>query len=171
MPERDREREEALDRALASYIPASEGLERRVLVQVERRIRRRRLWQWTSLGAVAAVALLCAMVWPLERPQKRPAREIAQTVQLPLPPPPERQLEVVWKPVPKPERRIVREPKLAQFPAPYPLTDEERALLRLASFEAGKRSKPEPTIGAPIQPIEIAAVEIKPLEDAANEEE
>jgi hypothetical protein len=61
-------------------------------------------------------------------------------------------------------RRKITEPKLLRFPAPYLLTSEERALLELVAYNPKDIPQDLTHLGGPVKPIDIAAVEIKPIE-------
>jgi len=177
MLEDDRELEQALNRALASYgdVPRTAELETRVLASVRRRGRQWRMLQWTGSGAVAAAALICAIFWPgtrVEKPGEPVEAAGVAAISLPVPQLPQRHLEIAWKQAnqaPAPRKR--KEPKLRQFPTPYPMTDEESALVRLAEFKSAGNIKEVSILGAPIQPIEIATLQIKPLDPARKLEE
>jgi hypothetical protein len=56
------------------------------------------------------------------------------------------------------------EPKLARFPTPSPMTSKEWALLRLVSGDAKNIPRELTHFGEPIEPIQLTAIEIKPLE-------
>ena len=177
MLEGDGELEQALDRALASYggVPGTDGLETRVLAGVRQRNRRRRMWQWTGAAALAAAAMICAMFWPVTRVDTRlgPVGTAQMTAaSLPIARLPQQHLEIAWTPAK--QRRSFRkrsEPRLGQFPTPYPMTDEEHALLRLAELRSARKIKEVPVLGAPIQPIEIATLQIKSIDPVRKLEE
>jgi hypothetical protein len=167
--------DEALDDALASYgkAPEYEELERRILARVTERAKCKRPMRplVMAFGAALPVVMACLFWWVTSK-TPLPNRPASTSILV---------LSEVKRPaipsifVPEPaavpvraarQRRTpkkIAEPKLPQFPTPSPLTSEERALLRLASHDA-KDSRRELTyLGSPIKPIQIAAVEIKPL--------
>jgi hypothetical protein len=161
--------DELLDNALASYCqaPETEGLERRVLAKVNERARRRPAGRFAM--ALAAAAALCWLLWwempktamhpPASKTTKPTEALLARTT-------PARDPVVVLphanKKSGKPRRPA--EPKLAQFPAPSPMSSEERALLRLVTGDPKNIPRELTHSGNPIEPLQIAAIEIKPLE-------
>ncbi len=174
MDERRDALDEALDLALASYgaAPEREGLEQRILSRVSgtRAPSSRSLAM--ALATAAAVIMAC-LSWWMMRTTVIPTRP-ATTAMLPLPkvqPPP---APTVLMPQPAPvlasaakphrPRRKISQPKLSQFPAPSPMTSEERALVELVTHHPKDIPRDLTRLGGPIQPINIAAVEIKPIE-------
>jgi hypothetical protein len=62
-------------------------------------------------------------------------------------------------------------PKREVFPTPSPLSSEERALLAYAKHPP-KQLPPELTeLGGPIKPIQIASIQIKPLDQITSDKE
>jgi hypothetical protein len=167
--------DEMLDGALASYgeAPEREGLERRVLAKVNARaMRRRSIWRLAApIGAAAAVC--CLLWWAMPDMTTHPRRAITAATQtgkagetpfvqtIPRPdsaavPPPAAKLRSTLK---RPAA-----PKLSRFPAPSPMSSEERALLRLAMGDPKYIPRELTRSGSHIEPLQIAAIEIKPLE-------
>jgi hypothetical protein len=162
--------DEELDRALINYgnAPKREGLDQRVLARVGERAThaRRRLAKdfWMATG-LAAIAVGCLFRWAPPKPAtQKPATQSQAVLMSEIPA--RRDLAIVLKQTTRRARFPKRPapPMLAQFPAPAILGSEERALLRLAAGDA-KNVPPELThFGAPAEPIQITAIEIKPLE-------
>ena len=172
-PQRDR-LDELLDKALTSYgkTAAREGLEKRILARIrEQPANRPRLTGRLVMSACAA-AVVCVLLWwgagiraanKEERVAAVPTQPLQKLQSEVLP---GRQMMVAFRRPPR-RREVMKqlpEPKLAQFPTPSPLTAEERALLRLAARDA-KDIPPElKHFGEPIEPIQMTAIQIKPLE-------
>ena len=168
--------DEMLDGALASYgeAPEREGLERRVLAKVnERALRRHPIRRFAAPVGVAA-AVCCLLLWwampdITTHPRKtitaasqmRKVGEVPSMRTIPAP-----DLAVVPPPAAKlrstPKRPAA--PKLSRFPAPSPMSSEERALLRLAMGDPKYIPRELTRSGSDIEPLRIAAIEIKPLE-------
>ena len=140
-----------IDAALAAPT-ADVHLAQRVLARVET-APRRRLWLWIAPCAAAAAAVMIAIVvWPdppLPRPESL-GTTMLRTIPLRAAP----QAPAVALP-----RRASQS---ATFPAPSPLSAEERALLRLT---ATPDAFAKPLTGDPIQ---IAPIEITPLAPAGG---
>lgn len=166
--------DQALDAALASYgeAPEREGLEHRVLAGVrERAAGASRLRRFVLIACVAAATVLCLLRWqasisPMRRQRVVPVFEQAARVE-----PskakrhsatPRRPAE--WASARKRKPHRVPEPKLEQFPSPLPLGSEERALLRLATLHPESIPSEFTELGSPIEPIEVPALEVKPIE-------
>lgn len=141
-----------IDAALAAP-PADVHLAQRVLARVET-APRRRLWLWIAPCAAAAAAVVIAIaVWP-DPPLPRPESLGTTTLHaIPL------RTALQAPPVVALPRRASRS---ATFPAPSPLSAEERALLRLT---ATPDAFAKPLTGDPIQ---IAPIEITPLAPAGG---
>jgi hypothetical protein len=165
--------DDALDEALASYgeAPESAGLERRILARVAERTARRPSLRPFAVAICTAAAVCCLVWWKIPKAavQTHPAKTTVSAVrkietskiQIPA-----HGQAIVLVSATKPRRTLKTsaEPKLSQFPTPFPMSSEERALVRLAMRDA-KDIPPELTqLGGPIKPIQIAAVEIKPLQ-------
>lgn len=162
-----------IDGALASYSGAEPlaGLEERVLNRVrvaEAERPRLRLWRWVLVGSVLAALVVVAIVLRTQRNPAPKTNDIARVETLaPLVQTPAREAPRV-----APTRRGVgkvfqpkRLPKLEQFPAPAPLTAEERALLAFVE----RSPKDAQQAFADLQKrtnerIEIEAIQIPPLQ-------
>jgi len=164
----DNKLDRLIDGALAGYAEAEPlaGLEERVLRRVHvAKSRRRRLFAWALGIGLAAAAAIVAIVM-----ETRPA-PVVRTVDVARVTPPQPQ-PVMQQPLVRPQRaRVIRGrarpvplPKLEQFPAPTPLTQEERALM---AFVHRDPKEAEQVFGElrkqADQPIEIQPIEIAPL--------
>ncbi len=142
-----------LDEALAAP-PEDPGLAPRVLARLEA-APRRSWWIWAVPAAATAAAVVFAMaVWP-DPPLLPPAPHVDVAVLRTIPFGPAR-------PAPAVAAQVRRVPQSATFPAPSPLSAEERALLRLT---ATPDAFAKPFTG---DPIEIAPLEITPLAPAGG---
>lgn len=170
--------DEAIDEALASYgkAPESEGLDRRILARVTGAPRR--LYPAKTLvlaaGAAAIALSFCLILWrtPKTSVQPLPPSKISATVGAPrIRTIPEAESAAVPATVEKPRRIRTKaaEPKLAQFPAPSGLSSEERALVHLAQAQENLRQVTY--LGRPVKPIDIAAIEIRPIGSGWNTKE
>lgn len=149
-----------LDDALGSYGDREPrpGLERRVLARVAAARPGRRLgWWWVAAGATACACIATGLLF---RDQPVPPPDL---VRLEQPVPVFRVVAIT----PVVLRRAVRPalPKQEMFPAPAPLTAEERAMLQLA--ERFPKQALELTARQE-KPIAIPEIEIKPLEDGSE---
>lgn len=154
-----------IDGALSSYSSAEPlaGLAERVLNRIhiaEAGRRRFRLWRWTlALAGVASIVAVAIALRPGHVPEVRRRSIVAAT---PTPLTPERRLAPKRLARTATRRAASRKsyPKLDQFPAPAPLTAEERMLLAFAEAarafaELQKRNN---------EPIEIQPIQIPPLQ-------
>jgi hypothetical protein len=155
--------DDALDAALAIYSGRCEriGLLTRILAQLDE-TRKPSLSLVYAGAAVSICAFFCCMILA-HRPevrvaerQQRPAAASKITTTI--------QPGTVASTIRHPRRRRRIEAKLAQFPEPAPMTNEERALLRVVTGQPAHIPTELKELGAPIEPIEIAAVEIRRLE-------
>ncbi len=175
MPEPGRDHlDEALDAALTTYGETAprEGLERRVLAHVSGAKIREWPARWLAITIAAAATLCCGLLWfqvpnmtvhPLPGSAMPP--RVEQEGVLAALPMPARDLVIIPPPARKPRRaKSAAEPKLARFPTPSPIGSEEAALLQLAKGEVRKIPRELMQVGGPIEPLEISAIEIKPLE-------
>jgi len=182
-----------LDEALVSYAAEEPvaGLEGRIMARVSRQhVAERRIaswapwWRWSVAAAVACLLLIMALY--LARPRHSMVQRVGDVAHNPAPAqayplPPDRPTLPRLRPAPRkgdfqaPNARKAaptepeKLPKLEEFPAPSPLTAEERTMLTFAA-KAPKEEKqaltqpaPEATKPLAIDPIRIAAIEIQPL--------
>jgi hypothetical protein len=172
MPQNGSDFEEKFEQALAAYAdPGDAGhshmLTTRVLAAVEDRRRKRRWWLGFGIAAPALACLLLMAIAVLRQPEHalRPAVTAmvptsAPAMQAPVVARP--RMERVHGPAARSQRRAL--PKLDQFPAPAPLTEQERLLVNLAAH-----TSPE-TLQDLVQtqqqagiPLHIAELNIAPL--------
>ncbi len=166
--------DEALESTLTRYgqAPEIEGLERRVLERVAERTGRMTRIRSLTVAVCPTTAALCWLVWWQQIPNTAvrvsPAKTVvpavvkSETSNLQIA---TRDHEIVPASAAKTRRTPKRsaEPKLPQFPTPTPASSEERALLRLVMRETTDVSRKFSSVGGPIEPVQITAVEIKPL--------
>jgi hypothetical protein len=132
--------ETEFERAVATYADPSDGgypqaLTARVMAVVDAQRRRRRWWLGISVAVPALACLLVAALLYLRRPELQhqdrasiastPASATAPETPLPAKPEVARSETVHRRPRPL--------PKLDQFPAPTPLTEQERLLVQFVS--------------------------------------
>jgi hypothetical protein len=160
----DQELDTLIEAALTTYSSAEPrfGLEQRVLNRVLTEGGKRYSFLWMPTAAIVAVCalLLITILWVPRSPQILPPTPPAKVV---VPATPEYRLIVQG-------HRAERSPRRQRRHDPALPTDLERALLILArdSPETLKslRSEDQPVT---IEPITIAAIEIKPLQSAEGE--
>jgi len=167
--------DEALDDALRTYgrAPKSDGLEGRIVAQLDKRARGARSAKWltASIGA-AAVLVACLFAGAVGKevldvptlslwrghsclPCRDSSRHhLAQLSKARAP-------NIAGEHRPRRTRTV--KPKLSRFPAPSRMTSEERALIRLVASAAKNPSLRLDPIGGSIKPIRITAIDIKPL--------
>jgi hypothetical protein len=164
MTEQRDDLDDTLDAALATYSGRCEriGLLTRILAQLEE-TRKRSLSLVYAGAAVSICAFFCCMILTHQPEvrvavhQQRPAAASKVTTTTIQP-------GAVASTLRHPRRRRRIEAKLAQFPEPAPMTNEERALLRVVTAQPAHIPAELKELGAPIEPIEIAAVEVRRLE-------
>jgi hypothetical protein len=169
MGDRD-ELDRVIDGALASYTGAEPlaGLEERVLnrVRVAQPVRRR-VFAWAFGLAFAVLLVVVGIVIRTER-RTVPRSEVAQVANV-APPPAIKEPPVVLKRVARIAHRRVAKvsalPKLDQFPAPSPLTTEERALIALVERDPKQAQMFADLQKQADEPIEIQGIQIAPLEN------
>lgn len=170
-----------LDSALSSYsaVDARPGIEQRVLNRVKNQGNRvGKRWMWPVPAALVAACLLSVSI-DLSRtrnPGPRPADTVNQEgaatdrgIKDPLVVPPlnsgltTRNGLLILRA--RSSLRLRRNlPKLATFPAPAPLTKEEREMFVLARYPAGELPKAIlKTSVADESPVEIEPLRIEPL--------
>jgi hypothetical protein len=167
--------DEILDGALASYskAPEREGLERRVLAKVNERPMRTHPLRRLAMPLGAAAAVCCLLWWAMPKMTIHPRGPIAAASKTG-----KTGEALIVRTIPAPASAVVlahasklsntpkrsSAPKLSRFPAPSPMSSEERALLRLATGDPKYIPRELTRVGNRIEPLQIAAIEIKPLE-------
>jgi hypothetical protein len=160
-----------LDDALGCYSEAAQPptLEERILARVNR-VPGGRRWRrlYVALAVAAALVLAIAGVWT-QQPRSVTDRKVASRV-------PDTKAQIhpeltrpeFQKPPVRPVRHTVHgkpRPHERRIQVIPPLTGEERALLVLAEHRAADVPSPVGEVWEPnIRPIEIQAIEIKPLQ-------
>jgi hypothetical protein len=164
-----------LDDALTSYgkAPDNLGLQQRILVRVNTRTtRRRRMKLLTAATGMAALAagFLCWWVTPRVAVRTQPLIKTRLVFRKP------ESLDKRMIPLrngenvltlakgPRRSRKQRAEPKLPQFPMASSVGSEERALVQLAMYKAEHATEESSYLGGPVTPIQIPAVDIKPIE-------
>ncbi len=174
-----------LDDALRSYSGAEPrfGLEERIVrrVRVEGGAPRRVAWfrRWYALMPAAAGALVLLVVvlvrfghQSLQSDPAMPARpgpQVAKVAPAPVTPMAPARMEPVTRRAVK-RTALVKEavPKRPMFPDSAPMTDEERALVRLVTSypqQAAAMVKETPERG--IEPLHFEAIRIEPLKNGS----
>ena len=158
--ERTNHLESLLDDALASYSKQEPrpGLERRVLDRIHATAPPRFVFpRWAWVVPAAACLLWAGLVWTRHdaTPQRAPVTHVA-TARVAAPALPE---------IPRSAKRVRKRkgiPRLPQFPAPAPLSDEERALLAFVT-RAPKEAQEGwiDTQRRGLDPIRIEAIQIQ----------
>lgn len=178
MPERD-DLDRLLDESLSSYAEPVDGLAERVLRGIPTVAPRRRyVWLWpAALAAATALALLVAAPWRHPLPPHTAPR--VQVAEAPAPshdatPAAPRHSTATLRRVAA--RRVVSAPKplpkLDIFPAPTPLSAEERALAGLVARSSAQERRE--LVAAQQQanaPIRISAITIPPIASPAEAKE
>lgn len=168
-----------LDKALATYADpeASPHLAAHILAAIApaRPAVPHRRWQPWAIAIPAFAALLLAMFLPLRRSHEhQPPSPAAAAPHIPGPiaPPPH---PVAASHLPQTAAKARRAPiqspvvdaslpKQEVFPMPTPLTPQEQALVALATRNPGNVSQSvSKAEKQPVAPLEIAAIQIKPL--------
>lgn len=151
-----------LNEVLSAYTVAPErfGLKERVLARVSEHTRRRRYW-FAFVPATAAAICGLLIVSPLyftrnELPAPRIDAKPSDVADNYTPPP--------TTPPKQPIRKRAVEPKRPQFPTPFPLTQQERALLEIAQSHPAQLA----ALNRPIEPLEIPLIQIEPLDEGKN---
>lgn len=179
MAERQDRLDRLIDDALTSYgkAPDNEGLAQRILVRVAETGRSKHSVRPLMLAISAALTAGTAYLswWVVPKVQIRPARTTMVSHKridppslqaIPLPNSP-----AVLKSVVKLRtfQNAPATPKLAQFPTPSSLSREEQALVTLVT---GNMEHVELSSfrGGPVEPIQITALEIKPLRSGVEHE-
>lgn len=162
--EGNEELDRRIDSALGGYSDAEPvaGLEERVLRRVRVSTRRRMLGWAVAFAAAAALVVTVIVV--------RTPHHVGPTYRVGVP--------AVMRPAPVVEKpRVVtvrrakpravrarRLPKLEQFPAPTPLTAEERALVAFVEHHPAEAQQVFAELQKSNEPIEIQPIQISPLQ-------
>jgi hypothetical protein len=172
MPQNDSDFEEQFEQALAAYADPGDArhprvLTARVLAAVEGQQRKRRWWLGFGIAIPALACLLLIAIAVLRQPE--PALRRTVTAMAPASPPAVR-APVVARPRMErvrglPARSQTRTlPKLDQFPAPAPLTEQERLLVNLAAHTSPEMQQDlVQTQQQARMPLHIAELNIAPL--------
>jgi hypothetical protein len=155
--------ESLLNDALASYSrqEPQPGLEQRVLHRIHAPAAPRLAFpRWIWAIPAAACLLWASILWTrhVVTPDRIPVTHVA-VARVTAPPKPETP-HIVTRP-----RKRKAQPRLPQFPAPAPVTNEERALL--AFVTRAPREAQEALIDAQqlsVEPIRIEEIKIQPLQ-------
>jgi hypothetical protein len=174
MPQNDSDFDEKFEQALAAYAdPGDAGhpqrLTARVLAAVEGQRRKRNWWFVFGIAAPALACLLLIAIAVLRQPE--PALRPAETAMVPASAPAVHapvvarpRMERVRGPAARSQTRTL--PKLDQFPAPAPLTEQERLLVNLAAHTSPEMQ--QDLVQAQQQagmPLHIAELNIAPLNE------
>jgi hypothetical protein len=160
-----------LNEGIAEYAKSEPltGIEQRILARVQFAKGPRRLvagWGLIPAGAAVVAGLAIMLLLP-HREQPRPVYQVAVNRPLALPPPLAEKAAM-----PKPARHLAKRkmlPKLAVFPTPSPLTEEERRLIAMVKHDPKGTAEEFESLRKRNQPIEIAPLVIEPLETASGQ--
>ena len=160
MPDLNRILDEALSGYCATEPPP--GLQRRVLARVRAGRRTSRLTWWTAVPAVAALSLAFLLLRAPDAPSPRPVRVHNN---------PPRSIATAPRPASAPARtargEAVRRQQAvsvpARFPAPAPLSTEERLLVDLQSRRPAEVWPLLAGTNASLEPVSIDEIRIEPL--------
>lgn len=167
------ELDKILDDALSSYCGESRiGLEARILNRIYAEKARRRFasWRWAILiPAFACLVLAVISVWVKQGASSKPSIAIQSTAHATIPRVSSERAPVVQRKwYPHQRASVVRYrsmPKLEQFPAPAPLTDQERAFMALLERAPNKARELAAVQDArEVQPLQIKEIQIEPLQ-------
>jgi len=173
--------DKSLDDALRTYCepPQNEGLEERILARVAESTRRTRPTKtFTVAMAAALVVAMAGLFWCVTakfRTEPESTRTIA-LIKRELPQlrakPVRESAAALASTVKEPSLQKKRAaPKKPRFPTPSSLSSEERALVQLVTSNAAYIPRELTRFASPIKPIEITAIEIKPLQLMWNTKE
>lgn len=173
--------DELLDKALANYSQAEPrlGLEGRVLARLEEEnnSRARVWWKWSWVPAAAA--LLIAGGLYLARPKAQPpavpvavAKPAQPVITARSAPPPV--AEHAKSAVPRGQRTLPQltaaAAKQPQFPAPQPLSEQDRLLLAYVRLHPQAAAQQARAAAQPLAEIKIDPLEIPPLNPDGNQQ-
>ena len=163
--------DELLDTSLNLYsqVEPRPGLEARLLANVPQQAQRF-AWQWVWIPAAATAAILMAAL-AFYATRQNPVSPAPTVAQIPAPSMP---APVVSEPHPSTswaggERtrqpgRLGAGPRLATFPAPVPLSEQERLLLRFVQQTPKEQLIARQLGAAPIERLAIQPLIVPPLE-------
>ena len=177
MPQNDSDFEEKFEQALAAYAdPGDAGhprvLTARVLATVEGQRRKRSRWLGFGIAAPALACLLLIAIAVLRQPEpaRRPIVTAVITPSAPVAHAPvvaRPRMERVRDPAVRSQTRTL--PKLDQFPAPAPLTEQERLLVNLADHTSPEMQQDlVQTQQQAGMPLHIAELNIAPISATTN---
>jgi hypothetical protein len=166
MEDRD-ELDRVIDGALARYSGAEPlaGLEERVLNRV-RVVETGRRWRLAWAFALVAAVVVVAVVMRTPRQPVLKSNGLARVIApAPVRPAPavEKERVVAKRPVRAKARRQRVLPKQEQFPAPAPMTAEERALVAFVGQHPAEARQVFAELQKSDEPIEIQPIQIPPL--------
>jgi hypothetical protein len=156
--------EEILQQAISTYADSEPlaGMEERVLTRIRVAEQpQRRMAGWGMACAAGAVGLAVVLLVPLRHEDVSPVVELAAEVRPAVAIAPKAVVRVVRRPR---GVQVKASPKLAVFPAPTPLTNEEHRLLAWVERDPQGTAEAFQSLQKRNDPIEIAPLEIKPLE-------
>jgi hypothetical protein len=161
------ELDRTLDSALAGYsdVEPLAGLEERVLYRVQAAEARRRSVLVWAFAFVAAAALVVPVIVMRAPRHSEPKNHIVGQLAVKRPAPAVEKPRLAPKRLAKsrPSRQRLL-PKQEQFPAPRPISAEERALLALVREHPAKAQEVFVALQKSGEPIEIPAIQIPPLQ-------
>jgi len=180
--------EQLLDAGLARYssVTPRPGMEQRILAAVEA-AQPRRLWLvwsgWLATGAVATVILFSIITLlhhrtPMVAPGRIAANPGATMGREPVAaPPPVAVKNAVHPAAPIHGHEYARvtaahaaaEPRLAEFPSPQPMTDEEKLLLEFVHRNSAEVLSASAAESTEIPELKIREIEIAPLDVEPND--
>jgi hypothetical protein len=182
MHESDIELDKKIEAALATYADPEasvnpSALAARILASAREEQQKARWWKWTLVIAAPALAALFVVLFLPEKPKEFPARlsaSVPTPAQIMTAPATEKPVvsHTIAKARYSPHTTIAKSqepPKLDIFPAPAPLSEQEKLLVAFVQ-NAQKEAREEAVRDSgPIQPITIAKLKI-PLLDPSEKE-
>lgn len=174
--------DEVLDKALANYSHAEPrlGLEGRVLARLEeQKTARAGWWKWAWVPAAAALLIAGGLYLSRPAPPSPTAPSAAVKPNPPvIAPAPKTNSTVIQAAKAKPHPRLTSQaaPKVAQaaarlpqFPAPQPLSEQDRLLLAFVRTQPQAAAQQAKTAAEPLAEIKIQPLEIPPLNPDGNQ--
>ncbi len=164
MDNRRDELDRMIDGALADYsdVEPRVGLEERILNRARvARARRRRMFAWGLAFAVAASVVVVGIgIRTEQRPVPKPAAVVKAANVAPPVPAIKRAARIPARVRAKRPKAL---PKLEQFPAPTPMTAEERAFVAFVKRDPTEAQQIFAEMQKRDEPIEIQPIQIPPL--------